>query len=49
MPSKPITSELQMAIIVALRIWPGTSIIEGALWWMEEVRRRHPDQFKDQK
>ena len=48
MPDRQPMPELQMAMVVARHIWRGTSIVEGAFWWMEEVRRMHPEQFKDE-
>ena len=31
-------SEFQMAMIVSLRFWRGTSIVEGAYYYMDQAR-----------
>jgi hypothetical protein len=40
-------TELQMAMILAQTCWPGTSITEGAYEIMRQVRKTHPDQFRE--
>ena len=34
-------SEFEMAMIVSMRFWPGTSIVEGAYEIMAQMRRYH--------
>ena len=47
---KRIKNELEMAMIVATHFWCGsTSMVEGAIAIMEQVRRTHPEQFADEK
>lgn len=46
---KRIKNELEMAMIVAMHFWRGTSIVEGALAIMEQVRREYPEQFAHEK
>ena len=43
---KIVNNEIRMAMIFAMTSWPGTSIFEGALQIMADVRRTHPEQFK---
>jgi len=35
-----------MAMIAAAYFWSGTSMVDGALAIMAQVRRTHPEQFK---
>jgi len=47
--SSPYTveqNELRMAMIAAAYFWSGTSMVDGALAIMAQVRRTHPEQFK---
>jgi hypothetical protein len=47
MPEKKrIKNEMELAMLAAQVWWGGTSMVDGAVAIMEQVRRTHPEQFE---